>query len=161
MDDTKFTDTFMAEQRELAEKATERPWEAIKLNADGAVIRVSGYEIRTPDYDVVAHMTHQPPIRKQADVLFIEAAANHYPAALDEIDRLRAANESQYAGLTDQVNRLDTRLARAERMYKTLDTIYAFFTREASEPDSKIPTEILIKLMTEIEAVTGKEEYWP
>jgi hypothetical protein len=140
MDETKFTAEFIAQQRELAEKATERPWEAIKLNADGAVIRVSGYEIRTPDYDVVAHMTHQPPIRKQADVLYIEAAANHYPAALDEIQRGRY---------------------RAERMSKTLDAIYAFFVREASEPDGDIPTETLIKLMTEIEAATGKEEYWP
>jgi hypothetical protein len=87
-----FTPEFMKQQREMVDKATDLPWEAIKLNADGAIIRVSGYEIHTPPYDVAAHTTHQPPIRKEADALYIEAAANNYPAALDEIERLQQVN---------------------------------------------------------------------
>jgi hypothetical protein len=137
MDETKFTDAFMAEQRELARKATERPW----VNMTDETF---WGQIRTASEDHFTHIAQMPDLDDRTDDFeYLTAAANHYPAALEEIERLRA------------------RAVRAERMSKTLDTIYAYFTREAAEPNSGIPTEKLIELMTEIEAVTGKEEYWP
>jgi hypothetical protein len=91
--ETMFTAAFIAQQRELAEQAAARPWisnwdqpeDSDKLNqianADGVdVIGVTYY-----DGELLS-------ISKE-DAAYTVAAANNYPAALDEIERLRSENE--------------------------------------------------------------------
>lgn len=63
------TTTMKLTLKELADKITPGPWEARKLEAYGFVIRggKEGWEIFTPEYDVVANVQYGAPIRKQAD----------------------------------------------------------------------------------------------
>jgi hypothetical protein len=136
--DEKFTDAFMAQQRGLAEKATEvRPW-ICGWNWEGDANRKPSHEAwaETPARKGNSLAEVGPLVL--ADKAYIEAAANHYPDALDAIerlraenDRLRAANESQYAGLSDQVNALT---ARVERFASFGERIVAWLVKGNLEP---------------------------
>jgi hypothetical protein len=141
--ETKFTPEFMAQQRELTKQIIDLPWVAGDKSREMYHEGDNSILAKNKDGDWLVLFKFNPNYDCRNESVYMTAAANHYPEALDEIERLRA------------------RAVRAERMSKTLDTIYAYFTREAAEPNSGIPTEKLIELMTEIEAVTGKEEYWP
>jgi hypothetical protein len=90
--DEKFTDAFMAEQRELAKKATARPWAGA---GRPVCIVTTEHEVIVWGQDSNVEGQHD----NWNDIWFIEAAANHYPDALDAIDRLRAENDSLRADL--------------------------------------------------------------
>jgi hypothetical protein len=86
--DEKFTDAFMAEQRELAERATARPW----VNMTDETF---WGQIRTASDEHFTEIARMPELDDRTDDFeYIAEAANHYPDALDAIDRLRAENDS-------------------------------------------------------------------
>jgi hypothetical protein len=89
MDETKFTAEFMAEQRELAEDRTHGTWTNDPDNGDVCVL--DGDD----GYDGIARFY------RDEDQAFGIAAANHYPEALDAIQRLRAENDSLRASLQE------------------------------------------------------------
>ena len=62
---------------------TPGPWEAMRVEADGFMIRHPGWEIRTPSYDVATWVEHGAPIRKEADAHLLAAA----PDLLDGLVR--------------------------------------------------------------------------
>ena len=57
---------------------TPDPWHVRHLQADGRVIRIEGYEIITPAYDVVAGNPGVAPIRNKADAYLIAQSRNMY-----------------------------------------------------------------------------------
>lgn len=57
-------------------KHTQGKWVAKKLNADGFIILNEGFEIFTPEYDVVANIHQGAPIRKEADAQRIVDCVN-------------------------------------------------------------------------------------
>lgn len=65
-------------------KHTPGPWTAKHLGADGIVIHRPGWEITTPEYDVVANILRGAPIRNEADALLIASA----PDLLAALQRL-------------------------------------------------------------------------
>lgn len=80
-----FTPEFIAEQLAIAEKATPRPW---KQSLDRVYYKVHdsvGFQEWT---SMNAHYLDGSPVDDSA---YIVAAANNYPAALEEIARLREA----------------------------------------------------------------------
>jgi hypothetical protein len=80
--ETKFTDAFIEQQWELAEDRTHGTWTNDPDNGDVCVL--DGDD----GYDGIARFY------RDEDQAFGIAAANHYPAALDAIERLRAENDS-------------------------------------------------------------------
>jgi hypothetical protein len=62
---------------------TPGPWRANFLHEDGFVIKRSGWEISTPDYDVCANIEGGAPIRKAEDAEFIVRACNSYDELVD------------------------------------------------------------------------------
>jgi hypothetical protein len=70
---------------------TPGPGKAQFLNADGVIIKRAGFEITTPEYDVVANIPNGAPIRKEEDAQLIAAAPDLLAAceALMDEDRLR------------------------------------------------------------------------
>jgi hypothetical protein len=153
MDETKFTAAFLAEQRELAEKATERPWisnwdqpeDSDKLNqianADGVdVIGVTYY-----DGELLS-------ISKE-DAAYTVAAANHYPAALDAIERLRAENERLRA--------------RAELRGKALIALREWLWSGKLDPKQKagapilVPQEVADTVCAALETIDEKDTGQP
>ena len=102
MTTTKFTPSHIASLRELAEKATKGPWRQ-HLVDDTTVIDATGEPIAETfpeggvDEDIdFATDTEQ----REANAAFIAAARAALPAALDEIERLRAENEKLREALT-------------------------------------------------------------
>jgi hypothetical protein len=93
---TQFTPEFLAEQRKLAEKATPRPW-AGAGRPPCLVTNPSG-----PDHEVVLWAPDSN-VEGQHDnwndIWYVQNAANHYPAALDEIERLQQVNAELLAVL--------------------------------------------------------------
>jgi hypothetical protein len=111
--ETKFTAAFMAEQRELAKNIIDLPWDAGDKSPEMYHEGDNSILAKNKDGDWLVLFKFNPNYDCRNESAYMIAAANHYPAALDEIerlraenDRLRAANESQYAGLSDQVNAL-------------------------------------------------------
>jgi hypothetical protein len=108
--ETKFTAAFMAQQRELAERATERPWyygtypdqqdydDRVNNPLTGKEIKIiacpgDGSHIMGIFAD--GKWSHQDYYEKvDVNSEYMTAAANHYPDALAEIERLRAENDS-------------------------------------------------------------------
>ena len=92
---TEFTPTRIAELRALGAKATKLPYRQ-HLVDDTTIIAVDGTEIACTfpqggiddDVDFATDVE-----QKERDAAFLAAAANTLPAALDEIERLRAENE--------------------------------------------------------------------
>jgi hypothetical protein len=89
---SKFTPEFIADQKELAEKATPRPW------------KNDGYSCFYYEHSIFA--AFYTDVKKgffaKYNIDFILASANNYPAALDEVTRLRAALE-QVAGILNEL----------------------------------------------------------
>lgn len=92
---TDFTPARIAELRALGAKATKLPYRQ-HLVDDTTIIAVDGTEIACTfpqggiddDVDFATDVE-----QKERDAAFLAAAANTLPAALDEIERLRAENE--------------------------------------------------------------------
>ena len=104
MNDTKFTPEFIAQQRKLAERVTPLPWTG-DLGPDDIK-----YQVHSADNDerVVMRVNHKDGdwgFEDQfCDVPYFFAACNNYPAALAEIEQLRAALERiADAGLRENV----------------------------------------------------------
>lgn len=99
---TAFTPTRIAELRALGAKATKLPYRQ-HLVDDTTIIAVDGTEIACTfpqggiddDVDFATDVE-----QKERDAAFLAAAANTLPAALDEIERLRAENEKLREALT-------------------------------------------------------------
>ena len=99
---TEFTPTRIAELRALGAKATKLPYRQ-HLVDDTTIIAVDGTEIACTfpqggiddDVDFATDVE-----QKERDAAFLAAAANTLPAALDEIERLRAENEKLREALT-------------------------------------------------------------
>jgi hypothetical protein len=122
--ETMFTAAFMAQQRALAEKATERPWDC-------------GWNWEGDSHCNPSHLAWaETPHRKGnslaevapgvlADKAYMEAATRHYPNALDEIDALRA-----------QVTELEASEAKLNEAMTLLSDIYdcPFALDEATIP---------------------------
>jgi hypothetical protein len=96
----KFNPEFMAEQRELAEKATARPW-TCEWNWQGDSSATPTHTAWAESPVVAGDSLAEVGPQAEADKAFAEAAANHYLAALDEIERLRAA----LANMRDSFNK--------------------------------------------------------
>jgi hypothetical protein len=99
---TDFTPARIAELRALGAKATKLPYRQ-HLVDDTTIIAVDGTEIACTfpqggiddDVDFATDVE-----QKERDAAFLAAAANTLPAALDEIERLRAENEKLREALT-------------------------------------------------------------
>jgi len=99
---TDFTPARIAELRALGAKATKLPYRQ-HLVDDTTIIAVDGTEIACTfpqggiddDVDFATDVE-----QKECDAAFLAAAANTLPAALDEIERLRAENEKLREALT-------------------------------------------------------------
>jgi hypothetical protein len=105
---TQFTPEFMAEQRKLAAKATERPWWVGHSNTT-SLEEAKTYACKMLDYNpentdlwlvgggdpegvpLITSMTGNGPT-SETNADFVMSAANHYPAALDEIERQQQVN---------------------------------------------------------------------
>jgi hypothetical protein len=121
MDKTKFTEHFMAEQRVLAEKATERPYYTgvAHVGGDGKAYR----DVLASNWRFVSHGC------TAEDAEFLVSSGNNFIPALDELERLRAANEALTAKLQeaeslyrndhDERVRLEERLKMAEAVITT------------------------------------------
>jgi hypothetical protein len=96
---TDFTPARIAELRALGAKATKLPYRQ-HLVDDTTIIAVDGTEIACTfpqggiddDVDFATDVE-----QKERDAAFLAAAANTLPAALDEIERLRAENDKSRA----------------------------------------------------------------
>ena len=99
---TDFTPARIAELRALGAKATTLPYRQ-HLVDDTTIIAEDGTEIACTfpqggiddDVDFATDVE-----QKERDAAFLAAAANTLPAALDEIERLRAENEKLREALT-------------------------------------------------------------
>jgi hypothetical protein len=88
MSGTKFTPEFIQSQRKIAEKTTKRPWKANRYGQETFDI--------TSKRQVIIHWcgldsSDTSIVKQRANTRYIAEAANHYPAALDEIERLQGA----------------------------------------------------------------------
>ena len=82
---------------------TKGKWEVAELHPDkhGIINRI-GWEIRTKEYDVVAHMEKQAPIRNYYDAEFIVSACNSCKEINPEHPELVARNiKEMYEALKD------------------------------------------------------------
>ena len=89
---SKFTDEFIRQQREIAAKATPRPWVAewnCEPRVKGGTVKFYEGWAETPTLtgDTLSEVESQA----NSDRLYMESAANNYPGALAEIERLREA----------------------------------------------------------------------
>jgi hypothetical protein len=89
-----FTPEFIAEQLALAAKATPRPWRT--WDSERGFIGIANNEAvdlgtasRADDVCIISEEVNDH--RCAEDATYIVTAANNYPAALDEIERLREA----------------------------------------------------------------------
>jgi hypothetical protein len=129
--ETKFTDAFIAEQRELAGKIM-LPWKSNILN-DRMFIEADpmqiGYICEVPHYVIQNEVSE-----------YMVTSANHYPEALDAIERLRAENDRLRARAerAEQENdRLETALGRIQSWSE------AYPLKVFPEPDFKRAHELL------------------
>jgi hypothetical protein len=91
---TTFTPEFMAEQRKLTEKASERPWEYCATDDGEEYVFCGPIKTEYGEYGTVLGK-YRDELYSSVDGVQIErsdweyatAAANHYPAALDEIEK--------------------------------------------------------------------------
>jgi len=103
-----FTDEFIAQQKELAAKATPRPW-SIAGRPPCIVDNPPGpcHEIICWGKDGNRHGETD----NWNDLSYLVSAANHWEAALDEIERLKLSNGMMYAMLdniaANQSDRID------------------------------------------------------
>jgi hypothetical protein len=117
MNETKFTPEFITQQRDLADQAIPEPWEASHHTGT-----------RTPDvYTPYGWLSEQADGLPENDAELIAAFRNHYPAALDEIERLQAEND-----------RLETALQRIQNWSE------AYPLTVFPEPDFKRAHDLLI-----------------
>jgi len=89
-----FTPEFIAEQLALAAKATPRPWRT--WDSERGFIGIANNEAvdlgtasRADDVCIISEEVNDH--HNKEDAAYITAAANNYPAALEEIARLREA----------------------------------------------------------------------
>lgn len=98
-----FTEEFIREQRELLEKIDPLPWGAQGVGFGTRIL--SG----PPKHVILADMKNR---RHRENAEYIKAAANHYPAALEQIEQLQkeaqeiSAVLDRLAGITSQVGDL-------------------------------------------------------
>ena len=99
---------------------TPGPWKAAELQVDGAIITRPGtFEIRTPGYDVAAHIPGGAPFRKEADAVLAAAAPELLDAcetALDVYRFQRKAfdiDDDRYVAWTRLIDRQGAVIAKA------------------------------------------------
>jgi hypothetical protein len=121
-----FTPEFMAQQRELAEKVM-LPWKSNILN-DRMFIEADpmqiGYICEVPHYMIQNEVSE-----------YMVTAANHYPAALDEIEQLRADRDSESRWAKEYLARAERAEADAERLAKALLPIRSIYAVENTAAD--------------------------
>jgi hypothetical protein len=108
-----FTPEFMAQQRELAERATERPWIYGISQAGKVVWTDENGKFSMPEFYK----------NMGTNAEYCAAACNHYPAALDEIDALRAQVAELIADRDSESRWAKEYLARAEAAEKDAERL--------------------------------------
>jgi hypothetical protein len=167
MSDTKFTPKFMAEQRELAEKATERPWwvgHSDTRNLEDAKSYLAEmldylpentdlWMVGSGDPNGVALITamtgNGPTSETNAD--YVMSAANNFPAALNEIEKLQAERDEWHCAY-NSLNAVHEVICRDNNEMR--DVIIYSMTGEDSDEIIKLNGE-LRKRLEEAEAAKG------
>jgi hypothetical protein len=138
MSGTQFTPEFIKAQRELADKATERPWWVGHSNTT-SLEYAKTYSGKMLDYNpqntdlwmvgsrdpegvpLITSLTGNGPT-SETNADFVMSAANHYPAALTEIERLRdllAGTEKD----REELREMATELKRMHAAYLYADSV--------------------------------------
>jgi len=148
----KFTQDFIAQQRELASGSHSPAGEFAGADNSGGIVGCNGYHEESDEYEY--YQIAQCGTRETAE--YLAAAGRHYPAALDEIDSLRARVvelesrlDLETGNLYDVVAQDNERLrARVTELIKQCNDVYAArLDAEARLRDANEDAERLAKLV--------------